>query len=157
MKSTQREAGRIGEMICLLRMSKMGIEAEIVNLGTSDIIAFAYDKVWRIQVKSSNIKANGKSVRALGYQFCVAKGSQKKQSLSLHDCDIVALVAIPQERVMFQPVHLFAGVKTQRYKAHRFNNLTLETDTWISCMKEYGINPPPPNSCLVLDPPYSEL
>jgi hypothetical protein len=63
------EAGRIGEVICLLRLAKMGIQSEIVNLGTSDIISFAYDYTWRIQVKAVNIKGNkggkGQTVQAI--------------------------------------------------------------------------------------------
>src|SRR6056300_594409 len=96
------EAGRIGEVICLLRLAKMGIQSEIVNLGTSDIISFAYDYTWRIQVKASQLKKRYKN--ASGYQFCVSKGLKPKISLTEADCDIVALVGIPQERVLFAPV-----------------------------------------------------
>ena len=157
MKSTQLEAGRIGEMICLLRLSKMGVEAEIVNLGTSDIIAFAYDYTWRIQVKASNIKDNGGNGRSPGYQFCVCKGGGIKKSLDETDCDIVALVAIPQERVLFAPVSRFKERKTQRYKPHDFAHPNLEVDSWAECMEEYDITPPLPSSYPVPDPPYSEL
>lgn len=157
MKSTQLEAGRIGEMICLLRLLKMGVEAEIVNLGTSDIIAFAYDYTWRIQVKSSNIKENGGNGRSPGYQFCVAKGGGKKESLTQEDCDIVALVAIPQERVLFAPVSRFESVKTQRYKPHDFEHPIAEWDSWCACMDEYDITLPDPNYPQAPDPLYSAL
>jgi len=146
------ETGRIGELICLLRLSKMGIEAEIVNLGTSDIVAFAYDYTWRIQVKASNIKDNGGNSRSPGYQFCVSKGGKQKQSLEPTDCDIVALVGIPQERVLFVPVSRFKDIKTQRYKPHDFAHSNLEYDSWAECMGEYGLNPPDPSSPPILDP-----
>lgn len=155
------ETGRIGELICLLRLAKMGLEAEIVNLGTSDIICFAYDYSWRIQVKGSHIKENGGNSKSPGYQFCVSKGGRTKQSLTATDCDIVALVAIPQERVLFAPVSHFEGTKTKRFKPHDFAHPVLEWDTWSECMGEFGINPPRPNYpqapdplCLVPEAPH---
>jgi hypothetical protein len=140
------EAGRIGEVICLLRLAKMGIESEIVNLGTSDIISFAYDRTWRIQVKSSQLKK--RYVNASGYQFCVSKGLKPKQSLTEADCDIVALVGIPQERVIFAPVSRFAGMKTKRMTPIDFVEPDVEWTSWEECMTHYGVPNPPRPSCL---------
>ena len=149
------EAGRIGEVICLLRLAKMGIQSEIVNLGTSDIISFAYDYTWRVQVKASNIKGNksASDARSLGYQFCVSKGLKPKKPLTQEDCDIVALVAIPQERVLFVPVTHFKETKTKRLKPLDFLEEDLEWNSWVECMSNYGINPPRPSSSLTPDPP----
>lgn len=141
------EAGRIGEVICLLRLAKMGIQSEIVNLGTSDIISFAYDRTWRIQVKASHIKQNHKKSSSTGYQFSVSKGGGQKRGLTEEDCDIVALVGIPQERVLFAPVSRFAGMKTKRIKPIKFMEPDVEWKSWEQCMKYYGISPPRP-SCL---------
>lgn len=144
------EAGRIGEVICLLRLAKMGIQSEIVNLGTSDIISFAYDYTWRIQVKASQLKKRYKN--ATGYQFCISKGLKPKRSLTEEDCDIVALVGIPQERVLFAPVSCFKEVKTKRLKPLDFMEKDLEWKSWVECMSYYGINPPPPSSSPIPDP-----
>ena len=138
------EAGRIGEVICLLRLAKMGIQSEIVNLGTSDIISFAYDYTWRIQVKSSQLKKRYRN--ASGYQFCVSKGLKPKQSLTEEDCDIVALVGIPQERVLFAPVSCFREIKTKRLTPKDFDAPDIEWASWVKCMEYYGINPPRPSS-----------
>ena len=146
------EAGRIGEVICLLRLAKMGIQSEIVNLGTSDIISFAYDYTWRIQVKSSQIKRNGGNSDSPGYQFCVSKGLNPKKSLTEEDCDIVALVGIPQERVLFAPVSAFRDVKTKRLKAIDYLEPDVEWTSWSECMSHYGINPPRPSSLPIPDP-----
>ena len=148
------ETGRIGEVICLLRLAKMGIQSEIVNLGTSDIISFAYDYTWRVQVKASNIKGNksASDARSLGYQFCVSKGLKPKKPLTQEDCDIVALVAIPQERVLFVPVTHFKETKTKRLKPLDFLEEDLEWNSWVECMSNYGINPPRPSSSLTPDP-----
>ena len=141
------EAGRIGEVICLLRLAKMGIQSEIVNLGTSDIISFAYDYTWRIQVKGSQFKGNKgtKDRHSPGYQFCVSKGLSPKKPLTQEDCDIVALVAVPQERVLFVPVSSFKEVKTKRLKPLDFLEKELEWNSWVECMSHYGINPPRPS------------
>jgi hypothetical protein len=146
------QTGRIGELICLLRLAKMGLEAEIVNLGTSDIICFAHDYSWRIQVKGSHIKDNGGNSKSPGYQFCISKGGRTKQPLTQADCDIVALVAIPQERVLFAPVARFEGSKTKRLKPHDFIHPILEWDTWSECMEDFGITPPRPNYPQAPDP-----
>lgn len=137
-------------MICLLRLSKMDVPAEIINLGTSDIVAFAYDYTWRIQVKASQLKSHN---RNQGYQFCVAKGLKPKISLTEEDCDIVALVSIPQERVLFAPVSRFKDVKTKRLAPSDFEPEDLEVLSWRQCMSHYGINPPLPSSLPIPDPP----
>lgn len=144
-------------MICLLRLSKMNVQAEIVNLGTSDIVAFAYDYTWRIQVKSSQIKRNGGNSNSPGYQFCVAKGLKPKLSLDETDCDIVALVSIPQERVLFAPVSHFRDVKTKRMKWNDFESDDLEVESWKQSMGHYGITPPLPSSLPIPDPLCSVL
>jgi hypothetical protein len=148
------EAGRVGEIICLLRLAKMGIQSEIVNLGTSDIISFAYDYTWRIQVKASHIKGNkgANDKRNPGYQFCVSKGLKPKKSLTEEDCDIVALVAIPQERVLFAPVSAFRDTKTKRLKPIDYLEPDVEWNSWVECMSRYGINPPRPSYLPIPDP-----
>ena len=140
------EAGRIGEVICLLRLAKMGIQSEIVNLGTSDIISFAYDRAWRIQVKSSHIKINRKGSLSSSYQFAVSKG-KTKEPLTHKDCDIVALVGIPQERVLFAPVSDLKQHKTKRLKPVNFMNPDCEWLSWKECMTHYGVTSPPRPSC----------
>ena len=146
--------GRIGEVVCLLRLAKMGIQSEIVNLGTSDIISFAYDYTWRIQVKGSQLKGNKgtKDRHSPGYQFCVSKGLSPKKPLTQEDCDIVALVAVPQERVLFVPVSSFKEVKTKRLKPIDFLEKELEWNSWAECMSHFGINPPRPSCSPIPDP-----
>ena len=152
------EAGRVGEIICLLRLAKMGIQSEIVNLGTSDIISFAYDYTWRIQVKASQIKRNGGNSDSPGYQFCVSKGLKPKKPLTQEDCDIVALVGIPQERVIFEPVSSFNGAKTKRLKAGDYLEPDVEWESWCRCMEHYGItNLPRPSSLQAPDQLLTEL
>lgn len=96
-------------------------------------------------MKASQLKK--RYINASGYQFCVSKGLKPKQSLTEADCDIVALVGIPQERVLFAPVSRFAGMKTKRMTPKDFDAPDVEWSSWAECMLYYGINPPRP-SCL---------
>lgn len=134
--------GRTGEIICLLRLTQIGLDAQIVNIGTSDILVIDNGRAWRVQVKSSQIKGNkGKDHRRLqGYQFCVSKGGNNKQHLTHQDCDIVALVAVPQERAIFAPVEHFNGIKTKRLSEKDFTQENIEHATWAACMDWYRNN-----------------
>ena len=154
-QSTAIEAGKIGELICLLRLCKINVQAELVHLGAADIVAFVDNRPLRIQVKSSHIKRNGGNSDSPGYQFCVAKGASPKLSLTDNDCDIVALVGIPQERVLFAPVSTFSEIKTKRLKTNDFEAPHLEWLSWCDCLDHYGLTQPHPNSPLALDQLYS--
>ena len=110
MQTQSLDRGKIGEYICALRMLKDGIRCQIVNFEATDIIAYHYDRLLRIQVKSSTIKDNGKS-RNKGYQFNLAVGGKQKRHLTDADCDIIALVAIEHEQVMFFPRERLHGAK----------------------------------------------
>lgn len=134
------QTGRTGEIIALLRLTQIGLDAQIVNIGTSDILVVDNARAWRVQVKSSKIKNNGGNGRSPGYQFCISKGLNPKRSLTYEDCDIVALVAIDLERVMFAPVEFFANIKTKRLKPHDYAQDDLEKTTWRACVDWYSSN-----------------
>ena len=149
------EPGRVGELICTLRLCQLDIEAEILHLGTTDILAFAHDRVWRIQVKSSIIrKCND---RKAGYQFGICTGQRVKKPLKEEDCDIIALVAIPQERVIFKPVSYFNAVLTKRMSPFEYMGPNVEIDSWCETVKSLGATPPLPSYFQALGRPYSVL
>jgi hypothetical protein len=131
------KTGKVGEIITLLRLTQMNKQAEIVHVAGSDILVVDGQRTWRVQVKASHLKRNKDRI---GYQFCVSKGLNPKRSLTYEDCDIVALVAIEQERVLFVPVEYFNGIKTQRRKQIEFDQPYLESDTWDACMVWYKNN-----------------
>lgn len=138
----QIETGKAGEIIALLRLTNLGLHAEIVHVGVSDILVLDKTRTWRVQVKASRMKGNKtkSDARNRGYQFCISKGGRHKQPLSYDDCDIVALVAIEQERAIFIPVEHFKGQKTIRKKQTDFNQENLEEATWQACMDWYKNN-----------------
>lgn len=123
--------GKIGEVLCLLRLTQLGLQADIVQSGTTDILVFDGPKLWRIQVKASHLKQNKSSI---GYQFSTCKGGGAKTPLTRQDCDILACVAVPVERVLFFPVDQILNCKTKRFKIKDFEQEDLEQATWQACM-----------------------
>ena len=129
---TSLETGKIGEAICLYRLLQMQVNARLVEMGAYDIVADHEGMLIRIQVKSSQMKKNKDSK---GYQFCITKGGRDKQSLSFRDCDIVALVAIEQENVIFIPVSDVADIKTKRLQPMDFLHPSAAYDSWYDSLK----------------------
>lgn len=120
------EAGKLGEFICAVRLMKLGVSCEIVNLDTIDIVANHEGRLIRIQVKSSELK---RQRRYWTYQFVTSVGG-KKRPLNKKDCDLVALVALDCERVLFKPVESLLGQITKRILPRKFDNKFLESKTW---------------------------
>ena len=120
--------GAIGEYICALRLLKMGVQCRIVNMGTSDIIAELDGRVYRIQVKSSQLKARHEPNRNNGYQFITSKGGNKLR-LTEADCDIVAMVALDIENIWFSPIQKVAKQVSKRIHPSKFCENTIEL-TW---------------------------
>ena len=120
------EAGKLGEYICAVRLMKLGVSCEIVNLDTIDIIANYDNRAIRIQVKASDKKRHRHSWT---YQFATAV-TGKKRAMTKEDCDIVALVALDCERVFFKPVECLSGQVTKRVLPRKFDNEFLESKSW---------------------------
>ena len=131
------EAGKLGEYICAVRLMKLGVSCEIVNLDTVDIVAYVDQQMLRIQVKSSLLKNQGQS-RSLGYQFATSYSGKKKPLTKAH-CDIIALVATDFERVLFKPVECLKGQLTKRILPRKFDRDDLEYKSWHYCLDH--INP----------------
>lgn len=128
------EAGRIGEHIAALRLLKLGVPCEIVNLETTDIIAIYEDVFLRVQVKSSSLKRDGR-YRTPGYQWSCCVGSKRKTPLTRTHCDILAFVALDIERVWFMPVDILRGNYTKRCPPSKFTNDNIEIDSWYKSLK----------------------
>jgi hypothetical protein len=126
------EAGKLGEYICAVRLMKMGLTCEIINLDTVDIAVNYENRLIRVQVKSSTLKKNGRT--NMGYQFATSV-SGKKRPLTVTDCDIVALVATDCERVLFKPVECLKGQVTKRILPRKFDKDDLEIRSWENCLK----------------------
>ena len=134
---SELDTGKIGEYICALRMLKSGISCQISNFEALDIIAYHGSRLLRIQVKSSTIKNNGLG-RNKGYQFNLAVGGKQKRHLTDADCDIIALVAIEHEQVMFYPRERLHGAKTKRVAPNKFDDPNLCLKTWDRCLTYFS-------------------
>ncbi len=126
------EAGKMGELICLLRLMKLGITCEIVHMETTDIVASTDHGILRVQVKSSQYKKNHSGQ---GYQFSLAYGG-KKRPLTGNECDIVAFVALDRERVIFKRVGCLKGQITKRFLPQKFDRDDLEARSWETCIEK---------------------
>jgi hypothetical protein len=128
------EAGKLGEHICMTRLMKLGYSCQIVNLDTVDIIINYEETLLRVQVKSSVLKGRGGAAKNhMGYQFATSH-SGKKRPLTREQCDIVALVAIEPERVLFKPVECLKGQVTKRISPTKFNKDDLEQRSLQHCL-----------------------
>ncbi len=127
------EAGKLGEHICMTRLMKMGISCQIVNLDTIDIIVHYDQSIIRVQVKSSILKTKGFGKGRPGYQFATSY-SGKKKPLTEEHCDIIAFVAVNDERVLFSPVTTLTKQVTRRISPSKFQKNDLEVRSWQHCL-----------------------
>lgn len=135
MSKSSIDLGKIGEYICVLRMLQNDLSASIVNLETVDVIVHDDGKMWRVQVKASTLKKHG--IRSRGYQFNLAVGGKRKRSLTPDDCDIIALVALEHQQVMFYSVHSVQGMKTRRISPKKFDDPDVCLKSWLRAVSHH--------------------
>ena len=116
----------------MVRLMKLGVSCEIVHMGTTDIIAETEDGLIRVQVKASQFKRNR---NGSGYHFSLAYGGNKRP-LTKENCDVVALVALDREWVLFKPVECLKGQLTKRFLPQKFDKDDLERRTWEFCLDQ---------------------
>jgi len=126
--------GTIGELICALKLMKLGVDCAIVNYNEADIIAEVRGQLLRIQVKSSVLKKDRKT---LYYHFSTNSGSDKRP-LDKSGSEIVALVAADTERVLFQPTATL-NKKSARLRADIFLDDNLEEDSWTAAIEALSL------------------
>ena len=117
----------------MTRLMKMGVSCEIVNLDTIDIIVHHNQSIIRVQVKSSILKTKGFGKGRPGYQFATSY-SGKKKPLTEEHCDIIAFVAVNDERVLFSPVTTLTKQVTRRISPPKFQKNDLEVRSWQHCL-----------------------
>lgn len=127
------EAGKLGEHICMVRLMKMGVACQLVNLDTIDIVAHCNNQLIKIQVKSSILKSRDSKSQRNGYQYNTSY-SGKKIPLTSEQCDIIAFVAVEPERVIFAHIDCVAGQTTRRISPTKFDKDQLEERSWQKCL-----------------------
>ncbi|MAC68975.1 MAG: hypothetical protein CMP84_01970 [Gammaproteobacteria bacterium] len=123
----------------------MNVPCEVVQLGTTDIIAMVGIKPVRIQVKTSRTVYEGARAKKDGgkkypiratYHFSVAKGSKTKVALTEADCDILALVGLDHEGVLFLPMSGVRHQKTKRVPAADYLDSELAACSWNKAVRK---------------------
>ena len=94
-----------------------------------DIIATRGRDIMRVQVKTTRIVQRA----GQGYQWQVCKGGQK-QTLTLNDCDVVALVALDVRKAVFIAVGELSGQLTKRVSASTMLSPGYENDSWETAL-----------------------
>lgn len=131
--------------MCLYRLRQMNVPCEVVQLGTTDIIAMVGIKPVRIQVKTSRTVYEGARAKKDGgkkypiratYHFSVAKGSKTKVALTEADCDILALVGLDHEGVLFLPMSGVRHQKTKRVPAADYLDPELAACSWNKAVRK---------------------
>ena len=117
----------------MTRLMKMGVSCQIVNLDTIDIIVHYDQSIIRVQVKSSILKTKGFGKGRPGYQFATSY-SGKKKPLTEEQCDVIAFVAVNDERVLFSPVTTLTKQVTRRFSPSKFQKNDLEVRSWQHCL-----------------------
>ena len=133
MKHSTLDLGSIGEHICAVRMLKNNIPCKVVNFETVDVIAYHEDRLVRIQVKSSTLKLDCSRYGRKGYQFNLGVGGKTKRVMTNKDCDVIALVGLEHEQVIFYPQDRLQQ-KTKRVSPKRFDNDDICLSSWKKTM-----------------------
>ncbi len=123
--------GRIGELICCLRLEEIGVPNEIAHINGFDLAAHYNNRLIRVQVKARTVPdTRRKNV----YMFTTSKGAKKKIARTRKECDVIGLVAIPEKSVIFIPVKTKVNV-TARVKISEFKKKDIALITWNQAMR----------------------
>lgn len=122
--------GRVGELLCAASVEQAGFGAAHCQNEGFDIVAFAGETSYRIEVKSASHPVDS------SYRFMTCRGSKSKKLLSTEHCDIVAFVCLDQRKVTYRPVTKVTLKKT-RVKPQEFEES--EMLSLMRAMKEVDL------------------
>ena len=83
----------------------------------------------RVQAKTTRIVQRA----GQGYQWQINKGN-KKQALTIDDCDVVALVALDVRKLVFVAVSELNGQLTKRVSTNTMLSPGQENDSWETAL-----------------------
>jgi len=124
-----KQIGAAGEYLACSIICGYGWSASLVDTEGYDIIAIRNGDIMRVQVKTTrSAQRDGQ-----GYQWQVCKGSPKV-TLTVKDCDAVALVALDVRKIAFFPVNEVEGQLTKRVSANTMLSPGHENDSWETAL-----------------------
>lgn len=134
----EKLTGTAGELFTAFELSLLGVHCDLVKQDGTDIIAtkgHGLPMALRIEVKTST-HTNEKYKRnkaGIGvgkqYSFTTSKGSPKR-AYTKDDCDILALVCLPERKIQFLPVGMVRGITKRIHKDTFINDPDITARSW---------------------------
>ena len=129
---TEKLTGTAGELFAAFELTMLGVQCDLVKQDGTDVVAikgFGVPIAQRIEVKTSthtneNYKKNGKQ-----YSFTTSKGNPKR-AYTKEDCDILALVCLPERKIQFLPVGMCRGVTKKIHMCTFINDSDITARSW---------------------------
>jgi len=133
-ESIRREklTGTAGELFTAFELTMLGVQCDLVKQDGTDVVAikgFDVPIAQRIEVKTSThtnerYKKNGRQ-----YSFTTSKGNPKR-AYTKEDCDILALVCLPERKIQFLPVGMVRGVTKKINMDVFINDPDITASSW---------------------------
>ena len=129
---TEKLTGTAGELFAAFELTMLGVQCDLVKQDGTDVVAikgFGVPIAQRIEVKTSThtnekYKKGGKQ-----YSFTTSKGSPKR-AYTKEDCDILALVCLPERKIQFLPVGMVRGVTKKIHMDAFINDPDITARSW---------------------------
>ena len=129
---SEKLTGTAGELFAAFELTMLGVQCDLVKQDGTDVVAikgFDVPVAQRIEVKTSthtneNYKKNGKQ-----YSFTTSKGNPKRP-YTKEDCDILALVCLPERKIQFLPVGMCRGVTKKIHMDAFINDSEITARSW---------------------------
>jgi len=129
---SEKLTGTAGELFAAFELTMLGVQCDLVKQDGTDVVAikgFDVPVAQRIEVKTSthtneNYKKNGKQ-----YSFTTSKGNPKR-AYTKEDCDILALVCLPERKIQFLPVGMCRGVTKKIHMDAFINDPDITARSW---------------------------
>ena len=130
---SEKLTGTAGELFAAFELTMLGVQCDLVKQDGTDVVAikgFDVPVAQRIEVKTSthtneNYKKNGKQ-----YSFTTSKGNNPKRPYTKEDCDILALVCLPERKIQFLPVGMCRGVTKKIHMDAFINDPDVTARSW---------------------------
>ena len=129
---SEKLTGTAGELFAAFELTMLGVQCDLVKQDGTDVVAikgFGVPIAQRIEVKTSThtnekYKKGGKQ-----YSFTTSKGSPKR-AYTKEDCDILALVCLPERKIQFLPVGMVRGVTRKIHMDAFINDPDITARSW---------------------------
>jgi len=127
----EKIVGNAGESLTVFKLSMLGYAASLVKQDGVDVAVVGGSGLkvaQRVEVKTVLQRDN-----LARYSFTISKGSDKR-CYTRNDCDIIALVALDIEQVLFFPVESFMNVRSLSLTMNDFKNPS-DKNEWASVLE----------------------